>query len=125
VKNLNVAVKEWNGEIIFLRKIIEGGASRSYGIQVARLAGLPSKVIERAKEVLFNLEKGELDASGMPKIATTKKPASRPQLSPQLALFDPPDPVRSELKRLKVDELTPVEALNVLDELKRKVEKEE
>jgi DNA mismatch repair protein MutS len=92
---------------------------------VARLAGLPSKVIERAKEVLFNLEKGELDASGMPKIATTKKPISRPQLSPQLALFDPPDPVRSELKRLKVDELTPLEALNVLDELKRKVEKEE
>jgi DNA mismatch repair protein MutS len=124
VKNLNVAVKEWNGEIIFLRKIVEGGASRSYGIQVARLAGLPSKVIERAKEVLFNLEKGELDASGMPKIATTKKPVSRPQLSPQLALFDPPDPVRSELKRLKVDELTPLEALNVLDELKRKVENE-
>jgi DNA mismatch repair protein MutS len=125
VKNLNVAVKEWNGEIIFLRKIVEGGASRSYGIQVARLAGLPSKVIERAKEVLSNLEKGELDASGMPKIATTKKPVSRPQLSPQLALFDPPDPVRSELKRLKVDELTPLEALKVLDELKRKVEKEE
>jgi len=125
VKNLNVAVKEWNGEIIFLRKIVEGGASRSYGIQVARLAGLPSKVIERAKEVLFNLEKGELDASGMPKIATTKKPVSRLQLSPQLALFDPPDPVRSELKRLKVDELSPLEALNILDKLKRKVEKEE
>ena len=125
VKNLNVAVKEWNGEIIFLRKIVEGGASRSYGIQVARLAGLPPKVIERAKEILFNLEKGELDTSGMPKIATTKKPVSKPQPSPQLALFDPPDPVRSELKRLKIDELTPLEALHVLDELKRKVEKED
>jgi DNA mismatch repair protein MutS len=122
VKNFNVAVREWNGEIIFLRKIVEGGASRSYGIQVARLAGLPQQVVDRAKEILSNLEKGELDASGMPKLASTRKPASRPRPSPQLGLFDSPDPVRSELKRVRVDQLTPLEALNVLDQLKKKVE---
>ena len=122
VKNLNVAVKEWNGEIIFLRKIVEGGANRSYGIQVARLAGLPEKVIDRAKEILANLEKGELDATGMPKLATTKKPGSKRPGSPQLNLFNPPDPLRSDLKKIRIDQLTPLEAINILDELKRKAE---
>jgi DNA mismatch repair protein MutS len=125
VKNYNVAVKEWGGEIIFLRKIVEGGTNRSYGIQVARLAGLPQKVIDRAKEILSNLEKGELDALGMPKIATTKIPALKPQPPLQPSLFVQPDPVRSELKRIKTDQLTPLEALNILDELKKKAEKEE
>ena len=125
VKNYNVAVKEWGGEIIFLRKIVEGGTNRSYGIQVARLAGLPQKVIDRAKEILSNLEKGELDALGMPKIATTKIPALKPQPPLQPSLFNQPDPVRSELKRIKTDQLTPLEALNILDELKKKAEKEE
>jgi DNA mismatch repair protein MutS len=122
VKNFNVAVKEWNGEIIFLRKIVEGGANRSYGIQVARLAGLPEKVIDRAKEILANLEKGELDATGMPKLATTKKPGSKRPDSPQLSLFGLPDPLRSELKKIQIDQLTPLEAINILDELKRKAE---
>jgi DNA mismatch repair protein MutS len=122
VKNYNVAVKEWNGEIIFLRKIVEGGTSRSYGIQVARLAGLPIKVIERAKEILLNLEKGELDALGMPKIAMTKRGVLKPKPTPQLSLFHLPDPIRSELKRVKTDQLTPLEALNLLDELKKKAE---
>ena len=125
VKNYNVAVKEWGGEIIFLRKIVEGGTNRSYGIQVARLAGLPQKVIDRAKEILSNLEKGELDATGMPKIATTKIPALKPKPPLQPSLFVQPDPIRSELKKIKTDQLTPLEALNVLDELKKKAEKEE
>jgi DNA mismatch repair protein MutS len=125
VKNYNVAVKEWGGEIIFLRKIVEGGTNRSYGIQVARLAGLPQKVVDRAKEILSNLEKGELDAMGMPKIATTKMAASKPKPPLQPSLFVQPDAIRSELKRIKTDRLTPLEALNVLDELKKKVEKEE
>ena len=59
--------------IIFLRKIVEGSANRSYGIQVAQLAGVPEEVILRAKEILHNLEKGELDELGMPKIARGKK----------------------------------------------------
>jgi DNA mismatch repair protein MutS len=125
VKNYNVAVKEWGGEIIFLRKIVEGGTNRSYGIQVARLAGLPQKVVDRAKEILSNLEKGELDAMGMPKIATTKMTTSKPKLPLQPSLFVQPDAIRSELKRIKLDQLTPLEALNILDELKKKAEKEE
>jgi len=125
VKNYNVAVKEWSGEIIFLRKIVEGGTNRSYGIQVARLAGLPTKVIDRAKEILFNLERGELDAMGMPKIATTKIPALKPKPPIQPSLFVQPDPIRSELKKIKIDQLTPIEALNILNELKKKAEKEE
>jgi len=125
VKNYNMAVKEWGGEIIFLRKIVEGGTNRSYGIQVARLAGLPQKVIDRAKEILSNLEKSELDAMGMPKIATTKMVISKPHTPSQLSLFVQPDPIRSELKKLKIDRLTPLEAINILDELKKKVEKDE
>jgi DNA mismatch repair protein MutS len=125
VKNYNVAVKEWGGEIIFLRKIVEGGTNRSYGIQVARLAGLPGKVIDRAKEILSNLEKGELDAMGMPKIATTKVPSLKPKPPFQPSLFHQPDSIRSELKKIKTDQLTPLEALNILDELKKKAEKDE
>jgi DNA mismatch repair protein MutS len=125
VKNYNVAVKEWAGEIIFLRKIVEGGTNRSYGIQVARLAGLPPKVIDRAKEILSNLEKGELDAMGMPKIATTKGPTSKPKPPLQPSLFAQPDSIRSELGKIKTDQLTPLEALNILDQLKKKAEKEE
>jgi DNA mismatch repair protein MutS len=125
VKNYNMAVKEWAGEIIFLRKIIEGGTNRSYGIQVARLAGLPQKVIERAREILSNLERAELDAKGMPKIAGTKKAISKPKTPSQLPLFVQPDAIRNELKRLKIDQLTPLEAINILNELKKKAEKEE
>lgn len=88
VQNLNVAVREWNDQIIFLRKILPGRADQSYGIQVARLAGLPDSIITRAKEILENLEKSELNAAGQPAIAKT----SRKRLVPdpnaaQLALF--------------------------------------
>jgi len=76
VKNYNVAVREWNEQIIFLRKIVRGGADKSYGIQVARLAGLPPEVIARAKEVLSNLELAELNADGEPKLA--EKPPAYP-----------------------------------------------
>ena len=125
VKKYNVVVKEWGGEIIFLRKIVQGGTNRSYGIQVARLAGLPTKVIDRAKEILFNLERGELDAMGMPKIATTKIPTAKPTAPLQPSLFVQPDPVRSELKKIKIEALTPIEALNILNELKKKADKDE
>jgi DNA mismatch repair protein MutS len=92
---------------------------------VARLAGLPQKVIDRAREVLSNLEKGELDAMGMPKIATTKKAVFKLKPSSQLTFFGQPDPIRSELKGLKIDQLTPLEAINILNELKKKAEKQE
>jgi DNA mismatch repair protein MutS len=122
VKNYNVAVSEWNNEIIFLRKIVEGGTNRSYGIQVARLAGIPQKVIDRAKEILLNLERGEFDAMGMPTLARTKNPVGKPKPSPQLSLFVQPDPIRAELKKVQVDRLTPLEALNLLNDLKKKAE---
>jgi DNA mismatch repair protein MutS len=82
-------------------------------------------VIDRAKEILSNLEKGELDAMGMPKIATTKMVTSKPKPPLQPSLFVQPDPIRSELKKIKTDQLTPLEALNILDELKKKAEKDE
>jgi DNA mismatch repair protein MutS len=66
VQNFNVAVREWNEQIIFLRKIVPGGADKSYGIQVARLAGLPRAILERAKEILANLERSELSADASP-----------------------------------------------------------
>lgn len=96
VQNYNVAVREWQDQIIFLRKIIPGGADKSYGIQVARLAGLPKTVLERARNILRQLEEHELDASGKPFLAVKEKstnPSSRPtkekkkSIVPQMDLF--------------------------------------
>ena len=88
VRNLNVAVREQNDQIVFLRKIVEGAADRSYGIQVARLAGLPSAVVERAREILTNLEKAELNAEGRPTLAgTRRKSAGAPDPTAELPLF--------------------------------------
>ena len=86
VKNHNVAVREWNDQVIFLHKILPGGTDKSYGIQVGRLAGLPKEVIARAKEVLSNLEEHELSAEGKPKLAKTKKKMEVRE-APQMFLF--------------------------------------
>lgn len=91
VKNYNVAVREWNEQIIFLRKIVEGGTDKSYGIQVARLAGVPKEVIERAKQILVNLEDSELTPEGNVR-RVTRKNHDREKLKqleppPQLDLF--------------------------------------
>ena len=120
IKNFTVAVREWNDQIIFLRTIIPGGASHSYGIQVARLAGMPSDVIERAKEILRNLESGEFE-EGAPRLAkSSRKPHREP--SPQFSLFETSeDQLRQRLKKLNIATLTPLGALNLLDELKRMV----
>ena len=91
VKNFNVAVREWNDRIIFLRKIQKGAADKSYGIQVARLAGLPGAVIDRAKEILANLESAELNAQGRPRLAEAKLPRRKAKIEdsrPQPTLFD-------------------------------------
>jgi DNA mismatch repair protein MutS len=119
VSNYNVAVKEWQDQILFLRRIVKGGASHSYGIQVARLAGLPEAVIARAREVLRNLEAGEFEA-GAPRLAKSKRTAAPPP--PQLGLFDrSDDPLRQRLEEIDIAVLTPLEALNRLDELKKMV----
>jgi DNA mismatch repair protein MutS len=87
VKNFNVLVREREDQVAFLRKIVPGGADKSYGIQVARLAGLPPGVIERAKEILANLEEGELAESGQPKIARRRPRREAAVSSLQMSLF--------------------------------------
>ncbi len=95
VRNYNIAVREWNDQIIFLRKIVKGGADKSYGIQVARLAGLPAGIIARAKEILSNLEQHELNADGKPTLAEappipkTGKPRSKKKAEVALATMKP------------------------------------
>jgi len=119
VNNFNVQVKEWNDEIIFLRKIAAGGADKSYGIQVARLAGLPDKLLQRAREVLSNLEKNEFDEVGWPKIgeSTELPPMEAPR---QLNLFsEPPNPINLKLKDIDPNDLTPKQALDLIFELRQ------
>ena len=116
VKNYNMAVKEWADRIIFLRKVLPGGSSRSYGIQVARLAGIPAEVISRSKEILRNLETGELNEAGMPKLAARDgRSADNGQLS---LLVGERDPVHEELKSIDVDRMTPLDALTALHKMK-------
>ncbi len=122
VKNYNFAVREWNDEVVFLRKIMEGATNRSYGVQVAQLAGLPRQVIHRAREILKNLESSELDEIGMPKIAKGERRESglRPT---QMNLFQAQeDPLRKELRRIDIENITPIEALMKLNELKGKAD---
>lgn len=118
VKNYNVSVKEWGDKIIFLRKIIPGGSDQSYGIQVARLAGLPKEVISRAKEVLTNLESDVLTPNREPKIARHQR-ASAQNSALQMDLFETKNrEIKSALQSIDVNQLTPLEALLKLNELK-------
>jgi len=117
VRCFHFTCKEQDGEILFLRRMEPGAASRSYGIEVARAAGLPPKVIRRAREVLRNLEGGEFDERGVPRLAQGDGPAAEPA---QLGLFAPaPDPLREALRALEPEHMTPVEALVELERLKR------
>jgi len=127
VVNAHVSAREWKDDIIFLRKIVPGRSDRSYGIQVARLAGLPASVISRAREILGGLERDELSRGGRP---TLSGAASDPK-SPQLGLFaqsvdaDRPqgdDRITRRLREVDVNETTPLEALSLIAELKKLVE---
>ena len=118
VRNLNVSVKEWGDEIIFLRKIEKGPADKSYGIQVARLAGLPDRIINRAKEVLTNLEKEELNETGKPRFADRKTRKGTVQLD----LFSSAaDSVITEIRNLDMKLLTPEDAYRKLIEIRKKI----
>jgi DNA mismatch repair protein MutS len=137
VKNFTVAIKEWNDQIIFLRRVVEGGADKSYGIQVARLAGLPQAVIQRAREVLANLEKAEFNDQGEPvaathsggnkngngkKVITDRQREAAETTAPQLGLFaSEAGLIFKELQDLDLDTMTPLDAMNTLHELKKKV----
>ncbi|MBX3411402.1 MAG: DNA mismatch repair protein MutS [Pirellulales bacterium] len=113
VKNLNVAVREWEEEVVFLHKIVEGAADKSYGIQVARLAGVPREVIERAKQILSELEEEHLDGDGSPKMARRTSKGRGAQY--QLTLFGPVEhPLLDKIRELDVNRLTPIEALSAI-----------
>ena len=110
MRNYNVAVAEEQGRIVFVRRIVPGGADRSYGVHVAELAGLPKAVVRRAREVLVDLEKG----------ANGHSPAGA---LPQLQLFaaaPADDPLRSELAAIDVDSMSPLEAVTRLYELRER-----
>ncbi|RMH65330.1 MAG: DNA mismatch repair protein MutS [Calditrichaeota bacterium] len=120
VHNYNVAVEEYGDQVVFLRKIIPGGTDNSYGIYVAQLAGLPPELIERAREILQNLEANELNPhSRKPRLA--KRRAGRNVDQNQMNLFQTPpvSEVENRLKALDVNNLTPLQALQKLDELKK------
>ena len=112
VRNCNVAVSEDKGEVVFLHRIVPGGVDKSYGIHVAKLAGLPKPVIKRATEVLLALE-------SVKNKTATQKPAPAPQLS----LFQPPPPpVVSELLKLDIDSMSPRQALEKMYQLKQQAQ---
>jgi DNA mismatch repair protein MutS len=118
VKNYNIAVREWNDTIIFLHKLMPGGTNRSYGIQVAALAGVPARVVARAKELLHNIEQGEFNRQGEPRIATSgsRKKSNHPN---QLRLFSAEEhPVATKLAEINPDSLSPREALDLIYQLK-------
>jgi DNA mismatch repair protein MutS len=130
IKNLHIKVKEWNDRIIFLRKIDEGSCDHSYGIQVARLAGVPKPVIIRAKEILANLENMELTPDHKPVLARHRDGTNTKAAGRQTDLFN--DGVQTnlidsmqgeiiqQLQDLEINQVTPIDALNMLAELKKK-----
>jgi DNA mismatch repair protein MutS len=121
VKNFNIAVREWNDRIIFLRKLVPGGTSRSYGIQVARIAGLPEEILLRAKEILHNLEGTELNDVGKPRLAQDSSKKDGDDIV-QLSLFMPQDQkLREWILGLDISGMTPLEALTELNHLKEYV----
>jgi len=113
-----VSVREWQGEVIFLHEVVRGTADRSYGVQVARLAGLPDAVVERARVVLDLLEKGEREGGGksktliddLPLFAVSQQPVRPPKGR---------SAVEDKLKGVLPDELSPIDALNLIYELRR------
>ncbi len=120
VANWNVAVKEWNDEVVFLHRIIRGGADKSYGIHVARLAGIPKSVNERAKDVLAQLEQDHRDALDRPKLGGGGSGSSGGNY--QLTLFGFADhPLLDDIQKLDVNSITPIDALRFLQSAKEKL----
>ena len=117
VVNYHVVVREWKDDIVFLRKVTAGRSDRSYGIQVARLAGLPPAVVSRARDILNGLERDELSRGGRPSLSADGVK------NRQLGLFQEPAPIEhpvvARLRQADVDNLTPLQALSLLAELRR------
>jgi DNA mismatch repair protein MutS len=122
IKNYKVEVREYDDKIIFLHKVNPGRADHSYGIQVAQMAGLPRFVTSRAKEILANLESKELTPYEIKKEKLKKFAGA--ELN-QISLFEfHDDKIRKEIGELEINKLTPMEALNKLDELKKKIKED-
>lgn len=139
IKNFNVSVKEMDGKVIFMRKLVPGGSEHSFGIHVAKLAGMPPVVVERANEIMKELESGSRGSSSTVDSTTdsasvssvpsvrgikTAKPTKKSNVDGiQLSFFNLEDPVlmqiRDEIKRIDINTLTPIEALNKLNEIKK------
>jgi DNA mismatch repair protein MutS len=123
VRNYNVAVREWQDQVVFLHKILPGAADKSYGIHVARLAGVPAGVIERAKQILAQLENQDLDGQGEPKLVRRGKTKRSGDL--QLTLFAPDEhPLIGELRQLDLNATTPLAALQLLEKWQSRVRQE-
>ena len=122
VRNYRLSVREWQDKVVFLRRVEAGASDRSYGIHVARLAGVPAEVIERAREILRNLESQEYTPEGLPRAGRSARSRTQQRVLP-LLIEDAaaPDPILERLCNLEPEHLTPLEALAVLDELVRKV----
>jgi len=126
VKNYHLSVKEWKEDIVFLRKIVAGPSDQSYGIHVAKLAGIPRDVIGRAREILFNLERQELDESGQPRLAL---PSFCSRDKSQGLLFEKDrrqvllEDIREDITGTDLGGLTPLEALNILHRLQERLKK--
>jgi DNA mismatch repair protein MutS len=116
IKNFNVSIKEESNQILFLRNLVPGSSEHSFGIHVAKMAGMPKKVLDKANEMLKQLE-----------LSRSSKELVINKISPQLDFFNISDPLLDDLKKeieeLNLDELTPIEALLKLNELKRKINK--
>lgn len=113
IRNLNVSVQEWQDNVVFLHKIVEGAADKSYGIHVARLAGVPRGVNERAKQILNQLESEHVDDNGHTKRSTRGKKRTHGDI--QLTLFAPMEhPLMDEIRQTNIDELTPLDALQLV-----------
>lgn len=115
VQNYTFEVQEWKNEIIFLRKVVKGTADKSYGIYVAKLAGLPSNVVERAEDILGHLEKHEA-------ISINKTIEKKTKLVHPILVFDNNHPVIDEIKKIDVDNLNPADAVKLLHSLKNKAD---
>ncbi len=123
VRNYHVVVREWNGRILFIRKLEEGVSSHSYGIEVARLAGVPSEVLVRAREILTNLENGEFTSQGTPALAAQSGRRTEDGKN-QLDLFAvQAEEIISEISFLDIERMTPLDAMRKLDEMRQKIKK--
>lgn len=125
VRNYNIAVKEWRGEIIFLRRMVPGPADRSYGIEVAKLAGVPRNVVQRAKEILRELEEKSTHLRATKKKSPGTVQTLLPGLTPKKSLSEPTKqakkhPLLEELQKVETEHLAPLEALNLLNNWKKK-----